>query len=60
VASWATEIKRCYQGVKQFETLLFRAVHRGRRAGMSWPEIGKAMGISHQAAWRRFHSFTEE
>lgn len=29
-------------------------VVRARAEGMSWPEIGRALGVSHQAAHRRF------
>jgi len=29
-------------------------VHSARAAGRSWDEIGKALGISRQAAWERY------
>lgn len=29
-------------------------VHLARERGLSWTEIGKAMGVSRQAAWERF------
>lgn len=37
-----------------------RWVDAGRRAGMSWTEVGATLGISKQAAQQRFRSATEE
>jgi hypothetical protein len=36
------------------EKLLYQSVETARRRGHSWSEIGKAMGVSRQAAWERF------
>jgi hypothetical protein len=32
------------------------AVHRARRAGLSWEEIGQALDMTRQAAWERWHT----
>ncbi len=39
---------------------LHRWIHAARRAGMSWAEVGDALGISKQAAQQRFRSATDE
>jgi hypothetical protein len=36
------------------EKLLYQSVQAAREAGHSWTDIGKAMGVSRQAAWGRF------
>ena len=36
------------------EKLLYQSVQAARDAGFSWTDIGKAMGVSKQAAWERF------
>jgi hypothetical protein len=34
------------------------AVHGARQAGWSWTRIGRDLGVTQQAAWRRFSSQT--
>ncbi|HEY7703571.1 MAG TPA: hypothetical protein VID03_01935 [Acidimicrobiia bacterium] len=36
------------------EKLLYQSVQKARESGHSWAEIGRAMGVSRQAAWERF------
>lgn len=42
------------KGTKAMETTLREAVRLARQQGASWDEIGKALGVSRQAAWERF------
>jgi hypothetical protein len=41
---------------EQSTYLLTLNVQTAREAGASWREIGRAIGVSHQAAWERFHA----
>ncbi|WP_152365608.1 hypothetical protein [Microlunatus speluncae] len=42
------------EGIKSLDGTLTESVHLARRQGVTWAEIGKALGISRQAAWERF------
>jgi len=42
------------QGMAMIERELRDAVARARAQGVSWEQIGKALGVSRQAAWERF------
>lgn len=42
------------KGTKAMETTLREAVHLAREQGASWDEVGKALGVTRQAAWERF------
>ena len=42
------------KGTKAMEAKLREAVNLAREQGASWDEIGKALGVSRQAAWERF------
>lgn len=37
------------------DLMVEEAVGESRIRGVSWAEIGKALGISRQTAWERFH-----
>lgn len=47
-----TELTKCTQTL--VENLERQAVARAREQGHTWDEIGKALGVSRQAAWGRF------
>lgn len=47
-----TELTKCTQGL--VENLERTAVTAARAQGRTWDEIGKALGVSRQAAWGRF------
>lgn len=38
----------------RLEEKLYEAVRLCRERGLSWADIGSALGVSRQAAWRRF------
>jgi hypothetical protein len=42
------------QGIKTIERQLRDSVAQAREQGVSWEQIGKALGVSRQAAWERF------
>lgn len=42
------------EGVRSFDGPLRDAVAEARKQGVTWEEIGKAAGVSRQAAWERF------
>ncbi len=45
-------------GIIGMDPPLRRAVMLARQQGISWERIGKALGVSRQAAWERFSSET--
>lgn len=47
-------IRHLHRVSGEVEKVLRDAVRRARRAGHTWTEIGKAMGMSKQSAWERF------
>lgn len=47
-----TQLTKCMNGLVQ--THLQTAVETARAQGHTWGEIGKALGVSRQAAWGRF------
>jgi hypothetical protein len=42
------------EGIKSLDGTLAEAVHHARKQGITWEEIGKALGVSRQSAWERF------
>lgn len=44
------------KGVDALDEWQRKAVGTARRQGRTWDEIGKACGVSRQAAWERFAS----
>jgi hypothetical protein len=36
------------------------AVTKARKAGLTWEEVGAALGITRQSAWRRYHTLDTE
>ena len=44
------------KGTQSMEATLREAVALARDQGASWDQIGKALGVSRQAAWERFSS----
>lgn len=42
------------EGIKSLDSTLTEAVQQARRQGVTWAEIGKALGVSRQSAWERF------
>ncbi len=47
-------IRTIASAMAQQETRLLEAIAEAREAGQSWDAIGRALGISRQAAWQRF------
>lgn len=41
-------------GIRSFDGTLREAVAVARKQGITWEEIGRAWGVSRQAAWERF------
>lgn len=41
------------------ELLLGSSIYVWRKAGTSWADIGKELGMSRQAAWERFHEYED-
>lgn len=48
-----TIARLCRESVR-IEKALTESVLRARQLGHSWTEIGRALGLTKQAAWRRF------
>ncbi|MFD2077620.1 hypothetical protein SAMN05421678_112132 [Actinopolymorpha cephalotaxi] len=42
------------EGTKSLDGSLAEAVREAREQGITWEEIGKALGVSRQSAWARF------
>ncbi len=42
------------EGSRSLERWQRKAVKAARKQGVSWEEIGHALGVSRQAAWERF------
>lgn len=42
------------EGIRSFDGTLREAVAVARKNGTTWEEIGRAWGVSRQAAWERF------
>ena len=42
------------QSIKALDGILAEAVRLARKQGITWEEIGKALGVSRQSAWERF------
>jgi hypothetical protein len=42
------------QSIKALDGTLAEAVRVARKQGVTWEEIGKALGVSRQSAWERF------
>jgi hypothetical protein len=55
---WRAEPLKVISGVtesiKALEGTMAEAVRLARRQGITWEEIGKALGVSRQSAWERF------
>ncbi|PKF69524.1 hypothetical protein CXB45_01310 [Corynebacterium mastitidis] len=47
-------IRQAQQAIEAAQQQLHRAVHAARARGSSWAEIGAALGVSRQAAFKRF------
>jgi hypothetical protein len=42
------------EGIRSFDGTLRDAVAVARKNGITWEQIGRAWGVSRQAAWERF------
>ena len=42
------------EGIRSLDGTLLEAVRIARKNGITWEEIGKALGVSRQSAWERF------
>ncbi len=55
---WRAEPLKVISGVtesiKALDGRLAEAVRVARKQGVTWEEIGKALGVSRQSAWERF------
>lgn len=49
------EVRLAARAIEEAHRHLLEAVTRARQAGLSYAEIGNALGVSRQAAWERFH-----
>jgi hypothetical protein len=50
----ASELRRHVAAIRCAEEALDRVVSRARARGATWEEIGRALGVSKQAAHHRF------
>lgn len=41
---------------RELDELLAEAIAQARGAGLSWSEIGRALGVSKQAAWQLYNA----
>lgn len=57
---YADGLRRNQRAIARVERELFDRVVRIRREGYSYAEIGKALGVTRQAAWERFHVYVDE
>ncbi len=48
------EIARAAEHVSDAERQLAAAIHAARQAGVTWQEVGDVLGVSRQAAFKRF------
>ncbi len=55
---WRSDPLKLIAGIREGSRSLDRwqrkAVKAARKRGLSWEEIGSALGVSRQAAWERF------
>lgn len=58
-ATLLEEVVRASAAIREAEDGLREAVARARAAGLSYATIGKALGVSRQAAWERFGRLTQ-
>lgn len=42
------------EGIRSLDSTLAEAVRLARKQGVTWAEIGSALGVSRQAAWERY------
>ncbi|GAA2760713.1 helix-turn-helix domain-containing protein [Actinopolymorpha rutila] len=42
------------EGTKSLDGSLAEAVREARKQGITWAQIGQALGVSRQSAWERF------
>ncbi len=47
-------LRECCRAGTALEKAMWQTVGQAREAGQSWTEIGKALGVTKQAAWERF------
>lgn len=52
------EIARLSREARQLEQQRLEAVRAARAAGATWAAIGKAAGVTREAAWQRWHTST--
>lgn len=52
--SAVTDIEQAVAARRMAEDAVEAGVRRARRAGVTWTEIAAALGVSHQAAMKRF------
>lgn len=52
---WLDELKRLRQLEADLELLILQSVKGARQAGMSWYDIGPAMGVTRQAACQKYN-----
>jgi hypothetical protein len=58
-AEWAARITAANAAATTTKAVVENVVIDARRAGMSWASIGRALGVSRQAATVRFSRFPE-
>ena len=51
---WATQFR------EHIDQQLTDVVHEARESGATWTQIGDALGVSHQAAMKRFKGKTQQ
>jgi hypothetical protein len=51
------DIRRCADGRNDFDELLVAAIKGARRQGISWTQIGEAVGMTRQGAAQRYAKF---
>lgn len=53
--NWLEELGRLRALKADLDTLILQSVKGARKAGMSWYDIGPAMGVTRQAACEKFN-----
>ena len=54
ITDYLHEIASCAKGREKYDRLVVDAIQKARDIGISWGQIGRALGVSRQAAQQRY------